>query len=509
MASGYRWKQKAAKWAGALFLVLAGLICMGGKAGAENVFSLKGRLSGYQSVLLQWESDGENFVYQIQKAQKKNGPFTGLPVISGQVGEVSCYDYDVILGHTYYYKVVKMLDDQVVKESPVITIRIVLTAPLNVKAKKGKGTQVRLSWDKVEKAAGYVIYRSNVKEKGFKKIGESSKNEFTDNSVNGGAYYYKVAAVKKKEKSTASALSDIAAVYLKPNSPVLVGEYSGKKIKITWKKVEGAEVYYIYKNNGKGSYKKIGTTNKLYYWDKKVKKGKSYEYKVVAAYSRDGKTIKSKSSKVCKILAASIDPGQKMVALTFDDGPGRYTEDIVNCLRKNNGKATFFVLGCNVDSYKSAVKAADELGCEIANHSYDHSNLTKLSEKEIREQIICTDNKVRNVTGKAPSLVRTPGGAVSDTVKKNVGKPIVLWSIDTLDWKTRDRDKTVKAVMDHVKDGDIVLMHDIHKPTKEAACILIPKLRQQGYQLVTVSEMAKYRGYTLNKGEIYRSLRKK
>ena len=202
-----------------------------------------------------------------------------------------------------------------------------------------------------------------------------------------------------------------------------------------------------------------------------------YEYKVTAAYKREGISKKSKKSRVCKVLADGIDPDKKMIALTFDDGPGRYTEDIVNCLKKNNGKATFFVLGCNVDSYKSALKAADKIGCQIGNHSYDHKNLTKLSEKEIRAQISQTDSKVKNVIGKAPDLVRTPG--------------------------------TIKAVMKDIKDGDIVLMHDIHEPTKYAACFLIPKLKQEGYQLVTVSELARYRGHTLKKGTVYRSLRRK
>ena len=166
-------------------------------------------------------------------------------------------------------------------------------------------------------------------------------------------------------------------------------------------------------------------------------------------------------------------------------------------------------MGCNVDSYKSALKAADKAGCQIGNHSYSHKDLTRLSRKEVQAQIKDTDKKVKNVIGKTPSLVRTPGGAINAEVQNAVGKPVILWSIDTLDWKTRDRDKTVKAVLNNVKDGDIVLMHDIHEPSKEAALILIKELNRRGYQLVTVSELAQYRGYNLKKGSIYHSLRKK
>lgn len=204
-----------------------------------------------------------------------------------------------------------------------------------------------------------------------------------------------------------------------------------------------------------------------------------------------------------------INPKKKMVALTFDDGPGRYTKEIVNCLKKNNGRATFFVLGCNVNKYPKVVKAADKIGCEIANHSYNHSNLAKLSGREIKKQMKDTDKRIKKITGKKTAICRTPGGSISDTVKESIGKPVILWSIDTLDWKTRDRDKTVNCVMKNVKDGDIVLMHDIHEPSKEAALILIEKLKKKGYQLVTVSELAEYRGYDMEKGGVYRSFPKK
>ena len=221
-----------------------------------------------------------------------------------------------------------------------------------------------------------------------------------------------------------------------------------------------------------------------------------------------GKSVKSKASSVCKIMASTIDPNKKMVALTFDDGPGPYTKEIVACLKKNNAKATFFVLGCNVDSYKSAVKEASKIGCEIGNHSYSHPNMANLSAQEIQSEIERTDSKVKKITGKAPTIMRTPGGAVNSTVKANVGKPIIMWSIDTLDWKHRNTNKTIQTVLSQVKDGDIVLMHDIHAPTKDAALSLIVTLRRQGYQLVTVSELAQYRGYQMKKGTVYYNFRK-
>lgn len=495
------------------FFLLFWFVCFvlkGSTVNAQTPLILEGEHTEAQSVLLKWESDSVDSLYQIHKSQSENGTFTVLASVSGQAGQISCYDYDVKPGQTYYYKVVKLVDNAIQAESNVVSVKILLPAPANVKAIKLEESEIKLTWSKVEGATGYRIYRSLQKEKGYKKIASVKKNTFTDTSVKTGkAYYYKVQACMKGNNAANSDTEQYVGVYMKPDAPQLMGSYTKKKIKLTWNKVSGADSYYLYKKNSKDKYTLLGQTKMLSYTDKKVTKGKSYEYKIVAAYEKDGKKIKSSYSNVCKVFADSIDPAKKMVALTFDDGPGRYTKEIVACLKKYNSKATFFVLGCNVDSYKSELKAADAIGCEIGNHSYDHSNLTKLSAEEIRLQISKTDKKIKNVIGKNTALMRTPGGATGNTVQSAVGKPIILWSIDTLDWKTRDRDKTVKAVMDNVKDGDIVLMHDIHEPSKEAALILIKRLKDAGYQLVTVSELAQYRGYKLKNGTIYHSLRKK
>lgn len=490
-----------------------GILClfyMKNTAYAAGSILLKGEISGYQNVLLSWTAAGTDYVYQLQRADSPEGTYSTIAEIGGQSGNMSCHDDNVKLGKTYYYRVSCLLDGQVAEESNVVSVLVTLPAPKNVKAAKIKESKVKLSWSKVKGAGGYLIFRSTKKTSGYKKLAATKKNTYTDTSVkHGKAYYYKVKAYKGKNNRLTSGTKQYVSIYMKPSAPKLTGSYSKKKIRLSWKKVSGAKEYYLYKKNKKGKYRLLGKTDKLYYWDRNVDKGKSYEYRIVAAYKRDGKVIKSQNSKTCKVFASAIDPKKKMVALTFDDGPGRYTGEIVQCLKKYNSRATFFVLGCNVDSYKSALKAADKAGCQIGNHSYSHKDLTRLSRKAVQAQIKDTDKKVKNVIGKTPSLVRTPGGATNAEVQNAVGKPVILWSIDTLDWKTRDRDKTVKAVLNNVKDGDIVLMHDIHEPSKEAALILIKELNRRGYQLVTVSELAQYRGYNLKKGSIYHSLRKK
>lgn len=498
------------KWYIGILLGVCMLCMISNVAKAQAVLSLDSEISGAEQVLLKWESDNENSIYQLQRAMHVGETYSVLTSVSGKRGTVTFYDSNVSLGKTYYYKVVKFEGEQVLEESAVLPVKITLAVPSKVKVKKQSGLKVDISWNNVEKATGYEIYRSTNKKKNFKKIASVKGNKYTDSSVESGkAYYYKVCAVKKKQKSLTSKKSSVAVVYMNPTAPVVTGAYTKKKVKITWGKVKGASSYYVYKKDSKGKYTKVRETKKLYYTDSNIVKDKSYSYKVRAVYQKDGKVIKSKNSKICKVLAAPVDPNKKMVALTFDDGPGRYTKDIVNCLKKNNAKATFFVIGSQVDAYKSSVKAASEIGCEIGNHTYTHPDLTRLNEAEIKSQISKTDEKIKSAIGKSATLMRTPGGSFNGTVEQAVGKPIILWSIDTRDWETRSCEKTVNAVMRNVKDGDIVLMHDIYGSTKDAACILIVKLRQQGYQLVTVSELAKYRGYTLKKGNIYYSLRRK
>lgn len=199
------------------------------------------------------------------------------------------------------------------------------------------------------------------------------------------------------------------------------------------------------------------------------------------------------------------DPNQykKMIALTFDDGPGQYTMELLNCLEENGARATFFMQGINAQNYPDEIKKMKEIGCELGNHSYDHPQLTTLSGDQISEQFEKTNNIVEDACGASPTSARTPYGAQDETVLSYVGLPCFMWNIDTLDWKTKDANNTYNVTMDSVTDGDIVLMHDIHQPSVEAAVRLIPDLIEQGYKLVTVSELAKAKGVTLEAGKSY------
>ncbi len=198
-----------------------------------------------------------------------------------------------------------------------------------------------------------------------------------------------------------------------------------------------------------------------------------------------------------------IDPTKPMVALTFDDGPGPYTDRILDVLTKYDAKATFFVVGNRLGSYSSTLKRQVELGMEIGCHTWNHTQLTTLDRSGIASQISSTNNKVHEITGLYPSLLRPPYGSYNSTVREVSGAPIIMWSIDTLDWKTRNADSTYKAVMNNVKDGDIILMHDIHSPTADAVERIVPALVEKGYQLVTVSELGYYKKGGLVNGQAY------
>ncbi|WP_242972304.1 polysaccharide deacetylase family protein [Lachnoclostridium edouardi] len=202
-----------------------------------------------------------------------------------------------------------------------------------------------------------------------------------------------------------------------------------------------------------------------------------------------------------------IDPARPMVALTFDDGPmASVGNQIMDCLAQYGGKATFYVVGNRCASYVAEMQRMVAEGHEIGNHTYEHKYLNKLNTAQIRAQIDKGADAVQAVCGVRPKTVRLPGGNKNATVLSAVQEPIVLWSIDTLDWKTKNAQSTVNKVLSNVKDGDIVLMHELYSATGQAALQLIPELTNRGYQLVTVSEMAQYRG-GLQNGQIYYSIR--
>lgn len=201
-----------------------------------------------------------------------------------------------------------------------------------------------------------------------------------------------------------------------------------------------------------------------------------------------------------------IDPSKPMVALTFDDGPQPSVGNrIMDCLAQYGGKATFFMVGERVGSYKTEVQRMVAEGHEVANHTMNHKYLQKLGAAQIQAQVNNGNDAIQAACGVRPTLLRLPGGNHNAAVLANAGMPMIQWNVDTLDWKTRNADKTVAAVLNHVKDGDIILMHELYGATGDAVARIVPELHKRGFQMVTVSQMAAAKGRSLEAGKLYSS----
>jgi peptidoglycan/xylan/chitin deacetylase (PgdA/CDA1 family) len=144
-----------------------------------------------------------------------------------------------------------------------------------------------------------------------------------------------------------------------------------------------------------------------------------------------------------------------------------------------------------------------EEGNQIGNHSYNHKNLTTISDEELYKQIKGTDDLVYIATGYTPSVMRPPYGSTNKELIQKISKPVIKWSVDTRDWENRNVEMINKNIFENVKDGDIILMHDLYESTLEASKIAIPELISRGFQIVTIDELFEYRGASLAAGEQY------
>ncbi len=193
-----------------------------------------------------------------------------------------------------------------------------------------------------------------------------------------------------------------------------------------------------------------------------------------------------------------VDVTKKLVALTFDDGPsGTHTNEILDVLEKYDSVATFFDVGELMETYPEAMKRADAMGCEMGSHSYSHANLQTSSAEKIRSEIQKADDAFKAVLGYTPKLLRPPYGAVGSTLYENCDKYLIGWSVDTLDWKSRNAQSVIQSVKSIGNlEGDVILMHAIYGSTADAVEELVPWLIEEGYQLVTISELMEY-GYDI------------
>lgn len=194
--------------------------------------------------------------------------------------------------------------------------------------------------------------------------------------------------------------------------------------------------------------------------------------------------------------------GKKLLAITFDDGPYTpVTMSLLNRLDKYDARVTFFVLGSRLDgskSYRDTMKKAYEMGNQIASHTYSHSDLTTLSDEKLKKEIEKTNASVKNVIGIEPDAIRPPYGSINTKVQNAMNKHIIIWSIDTEDWKYRNANTVCNNIVNNAFDGGIVLLHDLYQTSVDGAVKAMDKLCKKGYAFVTVDEMAQLRGVEMN-----------
>ena len=178
------------------------------------------------------------------------------------------------------------------------------------------------------------------------------------------------------------------------------------------------------------------------------------------------------------------------VALTFDDGPSpKYTPLLLDGLKERNVRATFFLLGKNVKENQELVQRMQAEGHLLGNHTYNHVQLNKIPETTARQEILKTNNEIYEATGKYPEYMRPPYGAWKKNMELCVEMLPVFWDIDTLDWKSQNVDAILKAAGEEPEDGSIILMHDEYQTSVEAALLIIDRLKEKGYEFVTVDEL--------------------
>jgi len=213
----------------------------------------------------------------------------------------------------------------------------------------------------------------------------------------------------------------------------------------------------------------------------------------------------------CEEKYGHVPPPRYLIALTFDDGPSRFTEYILAVLEKHGARATFCVIGNRVESRAEIVQRTVAGGSEVIGHSWNHANLALQNEYTIRNQLRNTSDAIEAAIGSPPPpIFRAPYGSVNARVRSisyDMGYAILNWTIDTQDWRIRDAQHIYNHIMQHARHGSIVLLHDIFESTAVAMELVVPALIQSGFELVTASELIEYIYGTMEPGIEYRGLR--
>lgn len=471
----------------------------------ENIFLSEPVVSSAKNltngIKIYWNKIAGTQKYRIYR-RVNGGSWVKIADVSNKY--LTYVDKSVTVGAKYTYTVRAVSDKNISSYNKgVSTYRLSHPVLSGISA---QSNGLKISWNKATLAEKYAVYRKNASGN-WVRIHVTKNNStysYVDTTaVSGNTYTYTVVALYKNVKSGYNNNGVTASFFA---SPRLISArcMKSEKIVLTWESLGGAQSYIIYKREINGRYSSIATVNSnvLSYTDKNIAVGKEYAY-VIRAKSASGLVSGNSNTKTARVL----DLNKPMVALTYDDGPSNeVTTRVLNTLEKYDARATFFVVGSRVNSYKSQIKRAYNLKCEIGNHTYNHATLTSLSGAGVKKELSDTDARVRAITGENPVIMRPPGGSYNNsTVKNNTAYPIIMWSVDTRDWENRNSSKIVANIKNNVRDGSIVLMHDLYDSTASATEIIVPWLIQNGYQLVTVTELMDAKGINMKDGVAYNS----
>ena len=201
---------------------------------------------------------------------------------------------------------------------------------------------------------------------------------------------------------------------------------------------------------------------------------------------------------------AEIPAGEKYVALTFDDGPRRVTtERLLDGLKERGAKATFFLIGQQIEDNAALVARMAEEGHQIGNHTWSHQRLDGILPDEAAQEVARTEAALEALLGGGEYWLRPPYGQVAEGVE--LGVPMVKWCVDPRDWESRDAEKVTRAILDCVEPNSIILLHDIYSTSVDAALRVVDRLQEEGYWFVTVEELLWLNGITPEAGRMYRT----
>lgn len=217
--------------------------------------------------------------------------------------------------------------------------------------------------------------------------------------------------------------------------------------------------------------------------------------------------IESSKIEIIEEVVPTINNEEKLVTLSFDDGPSIFTKELLNILNKNNSNATFFILGSNIRGNENIIKEIYDNGNEIGIHGYSHRPFTDMSIEDIDVEIATTYNMLESVGVKPSNIVRPPFGKLNETIKEQVRSPFVLWNINPDDIRCSNKETLKNRIMSEIAPGSIIKLHDTSKMTLEALDELLPILIKQGYKFTTIEEMNKRYSNILVPGRVYAKIK--